>query len=238
LSKRDRNKPPSRIVREHLAKERRRRRTLWTTLIAVAVLVIAGLIGWSVYQSQKPTSNAVPANSTPDGGGLKVAGSGPVTVEVYLDFICPACHQFEATATPALNDLIAQNKIQLVWHTLGFLDSASTTNYSTRSAASAGCASDGGKLKEYGEALFANQPAEGSAGLSDDELIEIGGRVGLNSPEFAACVRDGKYKDWVAHVNDLAAQRGVNSTPTVYVNGTQVQQPTAENVKAAVEAAG
>jgi protein-disulfide isomerase len=238
VSKRGRSQQPSRVVREHLAKERRRRRTLWTTLIAVAVLVIAGLIGWSVYQSQKPTSNATPANTTADGAGLVMAGSGPVTVEVYLDFICPFCKQFEASAGPMLDDLAAQNKIKLVWHTLGFLDEHSTTNYSTRAASSAGCASDGGKQQAYGEALFANQPAEGGPGLSDDQLIEIGGRAGLNSPEFAACVRDQKYKGWVAHVNDLAAQRGVNSTPTVYVNGKLIPQPTAESVKAAIDAAG
>jgi protein-disulfide isomerase len=223
-------------VREQLATERRRRRAILTTAIAAAVLLIAGLIGWGVYQSQKPTSNATPANTTPDGGGLVVAGSGPVPVEIYLDFICPACRQFEVTATPTLDELIAQNKIKLIWHTLGFLDSASTTDYSTRSASSAGCASDGGQLKAYGEALFAEQPPEGSAGLSDDQLIDIGGRVGLNSPEFAACVRDGKYKDWVAHVNDLAAKRGVVSTPTVYIAGKLVSQPTPENIKAAVAA--
>jgi len=239
VSRRADQKQAARVVRQQLAAERRRTRTMWTTFVAVGVLLIAGLIGWGVWQSQKTTSYATPAGVTDDGGtdaGILVAGDGSVTVEVYLDFICPACKQFEATVTPTLNQLLAEKKIRLVWHTLGFLDGASTTQYSTRAASSAGCASDGGKLKEYGEALFAQQPAEGGPGLSDDQLIDVGGTVGLNAPSFAQCVRAVRYRDWVAHVNDLASQRGVNQTPTVFVAGKQVDQPTAENVAAAVAA--
>ena len=245
MSRRVDQKQANRVVREQLAKEQQRKRTLWTTLVAVLVLVIAGLIGWSVWQGQRSADFSVPAGTTNDGGensnggngALTVAGNGPVTVEVYLDFMCPACKQFEVAATPTLNKLIAENKIRLVWHTLGFLDGASTTHYSTRAASASACASDAGKLKAYGEALFANQPQEGGPGLTDDQLIDIGGPLGLNAPSFAACVRDGVYKGWVAHVNDLAAERGVNGTPTVFVNGTLVEQPTPQNLEAAVNSA-
>ena len=214
---------------------------MWTTAIALAVLVIAGLIGWGVWQSQKSDSYAAPAGITDDGGkdaGVLAAGTGPVTVEVYLDFQCPVCKQLEASVGPTIDQLVAQQKIKLVWHPLGFLDSLSTTDYSTRSASAAGCASDGGKLKSYGDALFAQQPPEGGPGLSDDTLIQIGETVGLTQPSFAQCVRDGKYGNWVAHVNDLAARRGVNGTPTVFVNGTQLTDRTPAGLTAAVNAAG
>ena len=144
---------------------------------------------------------------------------------MYLDYSCPECKQFAQAATPTLNELTVDRKIKVVWHPLAVLDRASRpAGYSTRAAAAAGCASDDGKLKEYGEALFAYQPARGSAGLSYDQLIDIGGPLGLNAPSFAACVRDGKYRPWVAHVSNLAAQRGVSSMPVVYVNGTQLSR--------------
>jgi protein-disulfide isomerase len=131
--------------------------------------------------------------------------------------------------------MIAENKIRLVWHPLGFLNSqTSPAGYSTRAANAAACAADAGKLKEYGEALFANQPAEGGPGLTDDQLVDLGGPVGLNAPSFAQCVRDMKYRDWVSNVNDQAARRGVFQTPTVYVNGRVLEQPTAQNLSAAV----
>jgi protein-disulfide isomerase len=228
----------NRVVREQLARERRRRRTLWISVGAVIVLVAAGLIGWNAMRSQRPVEFATPAGVTNDGGdraGISVTGDGPVLVEVYLDFLCPACKQFETTTQPTIDQLIAAKKIRLVWHPLGFLDANTVPpGYSTRAANAAACSANEGKLGNYGINLFAVQPPEGSAGLSDDQLIDIGGPLGLNAPSFAQCVRGGTYKPWVANVNDKAAQRGLVATPTVYVNGTQLQQNTPAALLAAV----
>lgn len=242
MSKRrqDRRAPGSRsagrqthIVREQLAKERRRRRTLWTTAVAVAVLVIAGLVGWGVYASQRSASYKTPAHANADADGL-VVGSGAETVDVYLDFMCPACKAFEEAAGPTIDQLVAEKKITLVYHPVAFLDPASTTGYSTRSSASSGCAADGGKVAEYVRALYARQPAEGGPGLSDDELIEAGGSVGLIDPAFARCVRGGVYRSWTSHVTDAASERGVTGTPTVFVDGKRTE-PSAAAIAAAVE---
>jgi protein-disulfide isomerase len=223
------------------ALDKRRKRTLWTVIIAVVVLVVAAIVGFSVYNSQRSKPVATPKGTVSDGGtdsGLAVAGNGPVRVEVYLDFLCPACKSFETNANATLDQFVSQNRITLIWHTLGFLDSRSTTNYSTRSAAAAGCASDFGQLKAYGNALFASQPPEGSAGLSADQLIDLGGPAGLNSPAFAACVRDQKYKPWVGRITNDAARRGVNATPTLFINGKETTVNTVDDLKAAINAAG
>jgi len=238
VSKRKGQKQVNRLVQEQLAAERRRTRTIWVGVAGALVLILAGVVGWGMLRSQSPDSFVSPPGVTNDGGdkaGIVAAGDGPDTVEVYLDFLCPACRQFETVATPTLNQLVAQNKIRLVWHPLGFLDAqTSPAGYSTRAANADACAADAGKLKEYGEALFANQPAEGGPGLSDDQLIDVGGPVGLNAPSFARCVRDMKYRDWVSNVNDEAAQRGLFQTPTVFVNGQVLQDPTPANITAAV----
>jgi protein-disulfide isomerase len=175
-----------------------------------------------VYSNQRSSSYATPAHATANADGL-VVGAGANTVEVYLDFICPVCKQFEESSGAGLNQMVAANKIKLVYHPVAFLDRASSTQYSTRSAAAAGCASDAGKLAEYVQTLYANQPPEGSAGLSDDQLINLGHTAGISGSGFDTCVRDGKYKSWVQHVTDAAVARGVTGTPTVYVDGKQVQ---------------
>jgi protein-disulfide isomerase len=224
------------VVREQLAKEARRKRTIWTTAIAVAVLLIAGVAGWGIYASQRSSSYNTPANASADADGL-VVGSGDATVDVYLDFMCPHCKAFDDAAGSTLGQLVADKKIKLVYHPVAFLDAASTTDYSTRSSASAACAADGGKVTEYVRALYARQPAEGGPGLSDDELVQAGGSVGLIDPAFAHCVRDGDYSSWTEHVTDAASERGVTGTPTVLVNGTQVEASAAA-ITSAVEAAG
>jgi len=235
MSKRRSQKQAARFVREQLARERVRRRRLILSAVAAAVLLAAGLVGWAVYVNQRPSGYQTPATATKQADGLTI-GTGPATVEVYLDFQCPACRQFEDSAGATLDKLVADKKITLVYHPLAFLDRASTTRYSTRSAASAGCAADAGKLAPYVKVLYQRQKPEGGPGLSDDELVAAATSAGITDAGFATCLHDGKYAGWVTHVTDAAVQRGINATPTVFVNGKQVDA-TAAAVQAAVDAA-
>jgi protein-disulfide isomerase len=111
--------------------------------------------------------------------------------------------------------------ITLVYHPLGFLDRLSTTRYSTRAAAASACASDGGRFPEYLYALYDNQPPEGSTGLSDEELVQLGLQVGLDD-DFGKCVMAGAYIEWAEYVTARAIARGVGGTPTVLVDGAYV----------------
>src|SRR6476620_12577817 len=112
MSSRVNQKQANQVIRAQLAKEQRRRRTAITALVAVAVLVAAGLIGWGIYTHQKSTGYETPVNATADGMGL-VAAQGPVTVEIYQDYMCPYCGMFEKEAKSTIDKLISENKIQL-----------------------------------------------------------------------------------------------------------------------------
>ncbi|MEH1017327.1 thioredoxin domain-containing protein [Micromonospora sp. CPCC 206060] len=235
MSKRVGQKQAARVVREQLARERRRRRTAWVSGIAVVTLVAAGLVGFAVFSAQRPKGNfAVPATATADRAGLTV-GSGPVTVELYLDYLCPACRAFEQDAGATLERLVADKRITLVYHPVAILDRYSTNAYSSRSAAGAGCAADAGKLTEYTEALYADQPAEGGPGHSDEQLVNLAAGASLPQDEFGQCLRENRYADWVTHVTDAMSARGVNGTPTVFVDGRQLPRPTAQTLTAAVD---
>lgn len=237
MSKRVSQKQAARVVREQLARERRRQKTLWVSVTAVAVLVIAGLVGWAVVASQDSSGGytAPPGVAAGDDSGIAI-GTGPVKVDLYADFICPACQQYETTNKTTIDAAIAENKITLVFHPVSFLDRTTSTKYSTRSSAASGCAAEGGKFREFAAALFEKQPPEGGAGLSDDDLIQIAGGVGLVNPDFAECVRDGKYKKWTGHVTEKASERGVTGTPTIFVNGKEIER-TPEALKSALDAA-
>ena len=237
MSSRAGHKQAARVVREQLARERRRRRTFWTSVVAVAALVIAGLVGWSVYAGQRTGSYTTPPGAVDDGTGFAV-GSGPVKIDVYEDFLCPACGQFEKQAGPTVQQLVSQGKVTVTYHPIAILDRYSTTQYSTRAAAASACAAQGGRFAQFHDALFAQQPAEGGPGLSDDQLVQIGASVGLTGDDFTRCLRDGTYRSWTAHVTDVSGGRGVTGTPTIYVAGKPLEQPTVQNLTAAVEAAG
>ena len=173
------------------------------------------------------------ANSTADG---IVVGTGPVAVDAYIDFMCPFCRQFEETQGPALELMMEERLISMVYHPLGFLDRLSTTRYSSRASSASACASDAGKFAEYKDALFADQPPEGGPGLSDNELIELGRIVGITDPAFAEGVRHHIYLDWTEYVTAMAVSRGVSGTPSTFVEGVPVPA-SARAIAAAVAAA-
>ncbi|WP_229399498.1 DsbA family protein [Micromonospora okii] len=237
MSSRKGQKDAARVVRQQLARERRRKRTLWTSLAAVAVLVIAGGIGWAFWSSQRSDNFTPPPGAVGAGTGV-VYGAGPVTIELYEDFLCPACAQFQQASGATINQLVAEGKARVVFHPVAYLNRFSTTSYSTRSAAASGCAAQGGKFREYAEALFQRQPPEGGAGLSNAELVDIAAGVGLDRNDFGSCVSDGTYEPWTEHVTEAASKAGVTGTPTVKIDGKEVADRSPAGITAAVEAAG
>jgi protein-disulfide isomerase len=177
-----------------------------------------------------------PAGATPDGDAI-VVGGGAVRVDAYIDFLCPFCRRFEQSAGPALGRLVAEGRVSVAYHPMNFLDQASTTRYSTRAAAAAGCAADQGRFAEYAHALFANQPPEGGPGLTDEDLIRLGDQAGLPGGALAGCVSAGRYLGWPSYVTARAIAAGVESTPSVLIGGVRTR-PEPEAITAAVTAAG
>jgi protein-disulfide isomerase len=189
--------------------------------LAMTALLLIGPPGPEVLGGRSPRPSRVPAAANEEGDGI-VVGAGPLTVDIYIDFLCPFCRLFEQTTGPVLERLMAQDLVETVYHPMGFLDELSTTRYSSRASAASGCASDAGGFVEYAHALFAAQPPEGGPGLSDDELIALGEQTGLREPDFAQCVRSATYLDWATYVTERALERGIAATPTVLVQGLPV----------------
>jgi protein-disulfide isomerase len=177
--------------------------------------------------------NEIPAGTTAAGDGI-VLGDGPVTVDAYIDFLCPYCRQFEFSSGRPLAAMAAAGAIRLVYHPMSFLDDASTTRYSSRAGAAAGCAAERGMFFEYAYALFEHQPPEGGPGLTDAEFVELGLAVGLTDPAFEACVLGRRYLEWPPYVTEVAMARGVTATPKVLVDGV----PVAADARSIAAAAG
>ena len=169
--------------------------------------------------------------------GAEAEAGQPVKVIAYIDFICPACLQFEKTYNEALTSLRNEGKITMEYRPLGFLDRQSTTNYSSRSANAAACVADKApeKYAEYANVLFDNQPAEGGAGLSDDKLKSLASDIGAN---INSCVDDKTFRPYVKYSTELAANSGITGTPTVFIDGKQWDGRTDLNaeIQAAIDA--
>ncbi|MFD5276827.1 DsbA family protein [Pseudarthrobacter sp. NPDC058362] len=174
--------------------------------------------------------------------GAEAEAGKPVKVVIYIDFICPVCKNFEEQFNEQLTSLRNEGKISVEYRPLGFLDNRSSTNYSSRAANAAACVVNESpeKYADFVNALFADQPAEGTAGISDDDLKKMATDVGAASID--SCVEDKTYRPYVKYSTKLASSIGVTGTPTVLVDGKQwgkgdsAQTPFPEFLQAAIDA--
>ena len=222
--------------------ESRRRNGIRLGVALVVVLVVVGfgvLIQTQRGNQKTGSSNAAPANTSGPANGAITVGqaSAPVTVKAYEDFQCPICKDFEASSAPTLQKLVDDGTIKLEYHPISFLDRMSSTKYSTRALNAAGCVINAkpSAFPAFHTLLFENQPAENSAGAPDSDLVAWAKQAGAG--DISSCVKAGTYDSWTVRVTDQASKDGVNGTPTVFVNGKQLENPTPDTLTAAIQAA-
>lgn len=229
-------------ARQEAARREARRRTVIVTVAAAIVLGIVASVVVVVQSSRRDAAVADARNpANVSAGNAIVVGdaSAPVTMTVYEDFQCPACRSFEELNGAQVKQWIADKTVKVEYQPIAFLDRASTDRYSTRSLNAAAAVVDAAPtaFPAFHDALFANQPAEGGAGLTDAKLVELAVAAGAPQAQVEAAVEDGAFEGWVARVTEAASQAGVNSTPTVKVDGKTLESFDPTVVKQAVEAA-
>lgn len=230
------------IRAEHERKERRTR-TLLVTSVVVGVLILVVAIFTAVQASRDTTGQSAAAPAGAVGGGYAVP-MGPdgakATVTVYEDFMCPYCGQFEKISEDTLRKYVDAGGVQVRYHVVSFLDNASSTEYSTRAANALAVVLDtaGPQVAiKFHNLLYANQPQEGSAGLSDDQLIALAVQAGAKKDAVAGPIGDLKFKKWVVNSTGDWSGRGFTGTPSVTVNGKKIAFNSAEELLSNTEAA-
>ena len=215
------------IRREQQIKERRRR-TIWVSLAVLAVIALAvGIV--AVVQATRDTTGkpATPPAGAVDSYALPLGEAGaPVTVEVYEDFICPFCGEYESGSSEMLKEYAEAGDVQVQYRVISFLDEASSTDYSTRAANALAVVLDRAGREvalEFHALLFANQPEEDSAGLSDDRLVELAVEAGATEGAVRSGIDALEFEQWVVNARGAASDAGYNQTPTILVDGEQVE---------------
>jgi protein-disulfide isomerase len=228
--------PPKKRRGDKIAARRGPRRPSWQLWTGIVVLIAAVVAGVAIQSSRSSSSGAVvtPAHALgPNGGDQRGKASAPVLVEEYGDFQCPHCADFQRNVGPTIDKLVNAGTIRFVYHPIAFIGPESTA-----AANAAEAAGDQGKFWPYLDQLFAQQGPENSGTFSTSKLLSIGRQVGVSDQRFTTAVDNGTYNAWVAKSTDDASRRGVNQTPTVFVDGQMAPSAiTAQGFQAAVNAA-
>jgi len=248
----------TRTARERLAEQRAReaakQKRTRATLISIAGIVIVALVvtlgAYLINKKEKRTQLAhaysgqlAPLSRDSDGGiTMAKAGVTAPLLEVFEDFQCPVCKQFESTSGDTIKKLAAEGKVKVVYRPFQlFTDNPQASN--TKRAAMAALCVPADKWVSYHDALYKYQPTEGTEGFSTKNLKLWAKDLGFEDATFDKCVDDKqKASQLTAITNYTLKQRGVTGTPTVFLNGKSLnlenQLMSASGLEQAILAAG
>ena len=210
-----------------------RSRTLYLDGSVVLVVALVTVIGIGVQAGRAKIGNVVAGTHASAANGVVFGKAAAATVDVYEDFGCPICKAFENSVATKLDKQVRGNLAQVRFHPISILDGGSPNRYSTRSANAALCVSDVSvdDFVAYHNLLYGSfQPKEGTAGPGAAELTALAKRAGVpkaKSTTLSDCILNEKYTPLVKQLTEKASERGINSTPTVFVNGKQVSATSA-----------
>lgn len=191
------------------------------SLILAIVVTVVNAAGRDTIADSPAGAVTAPKGATA-AGALTVGDPGArVRLEVFLDYMCPYCGRFEGANGQEVSRLVDDGTVRLEIHPLSFLDRASAgSEYSTRAANAVATVADRvpDRLLAFHQRLFDRQPAEGTEGLSDDEIGVLAREAGV--PDTVVAAFAGRlFVPWIAACTEKAFQGGISSTPTVRIDG-------------------
>ena len=218
-----------RQARQAAAARRSGRRRILTSIGALVIAALVAALTVAVVQAAgnermlPDASGAVvaPQHLTQTGGIPVGSADARVTVEIYYDYMCPACGAFEKANGGELDRLVADGVARIELRPIAFLDEQSSgTEYSTRSANAFAAVADAApdRVWDFHTALYEHQPAEGSEGLSDEKIAKIAADAGVPA-DVVGGFTDDTFRPWVGSVTQKAFDSGVQGTPTVKIDG-------------------
>lgn len=192
------------------SKKRAKRHSSPLTAIFIPVAFFAGLAaGYLIWGSSTTASLPNPASSDDPSLGPENA---PVTIVEFGDYQCPYCQVWHAEVLPRL---LAEygDQIRFIYR-----DYPLTGHSAAQPAAeAANCAGEQGAYWEFQEAVFGQ-----AYGYGRSAYEQYARDLGLNGVDFARCIESGRHAEEVLADFRDGIRLGVNSTPTFFVNGTQL----------------
>jgi protein-disulfide isomerase len=246
---------------QHKKGERRKRLGLQLGIAAVIIAAVSIVVVAITSGSSTPATANAPANLTAEGGvkmgtGLEVftanhtptpapasteAAATPPHIIVYMDYQCPICQAFEVPNSSQLKNWVNTGAATLEIRPLSFLDGRGTPNeYSSRAGNAALCVAEyaPNSFFDYNSLLFEKQPAEGTAGPSNDELVADLAAVQIPASEkLTNCIKKKDFGPWLLdHTSKVLStpiagtSETVDGTPYILVNGQRYTWKTGEEL--------
>lgn len=162
-----------------------------------------------------------------DVSGLSFRGqdNAPVVIAVYSDYQCPFCGKLEPLVQQVLEKYPKEVKVVFKNFPL------SSHKVARPAAAAALAAAEQGKHLEFHEKLFGNIGA-----LTEIKIQDIARELNLDLERFNKRMQDKAVVQLIERDVAEAKRIGVNSTPSVFVNGRPLKQRSFQGFQEMIEA--
>ena len=204
------------------AAKRKEQMTRFGLIAGVLVLIVGGYFLISNLGSDKP--DTPPEGATASFGMRLGEDDAPKKVVVYEDFLCPFCGQLETTVRDQLDAAVEAGDVNVEFRPLPFLERID--DYSPRSANAFAVVLDAAGpevAKKFHDLLFDNQPSEKGPFPSDDDLVDLAVEAGATEGDVRPGIEDMAFEGWVDAAGEAASKAGINSTPSVFVDGEKIE---------------
>jgi protein-disulfide isomerase len=187
-------------------------------VIIAAVLVAAVGGGFLMFRSSQPQPSTTPTPASGSGATPGAAISkGVVTIEEFGDYQCPPCGSLHPILKTLKNEY--GGRIQIVFRHFPLTQIHNHALEASYAAAAAGLQ---GKFWEMHNLLYDNQSVWSQVGDFRPILINFARQIGLDIPRFTRDMDGLQVVSLVSEDTRRANAQGVNSTPTIFINGQMI----------------
>ena len=215
------------------AQKRKERLTLLGVVAGVLVLIVGG---YFIVRALNPSKPDTPPDGASDSYGLRLGEEdAPKEIVIYEDFLCPFCGDLEQTVGDRLDAAVEAGEVSVEYRPLPFLDRLGDCSTESANAFAVVLDTSGPEAaKEFHDRLFDEQPPESGPFPDSDDLVALAVESGAEESEVRPGIEDLEFEGWVEAAGEAASQDGINSTPSVLVDGEKVEFETLDQVVTAM----
>ena len=204
------------------AAQRKQQLTRFGLVAGVLALIVGGYFLVANLGSDKP--DTAPSGASGNYGMVVGDADAPKEIVVYEDFLCPFCGQLEKTVRDQLDAAVEAGEVNVEYRPLPFLERIS--DYSPESANAFAVVLDASGpevAKAFHDLLFDNQPSEEGPFPSKDDLVDLAVEAGATEADVRPGIEGMTFEGWVDAAGEAASKAGINSTPSVFVDGKKIE---------------
>jgi len=216
--------------RRQAAQARQRRLAAVAVVAGLSLLVVAVVVFQSLAAAPDPNAALVQVEQAayPQADGKAMGpADAPVVVTEFSDYQCPYCKMWHDEIQDQLVEkyIEAGGRVRFEFRHFIVIDGNVGGVESRQAAIASECANAQGGFWSFHARLFANQQGEGLGAFNDRRLAALADAQGLDMTAFNQCFLSNGAGAAVLADEQLARQLGLNSTPSLVVNGVRVANP-------------